>query len=90
MRLILVIALLAAFPAPTKPSSAAILSVASTYAGGFDPETLSARISCPMVRILYRHYAKQGFRADQMAQFLSSKGISESRIAKLAQCIKAA
>ncbi len=68
----------------------ALLMASPAYAGGLDPETLSARISCPMVRILYRHYAKQGFRADQMAQFLSSKGISESRIAKLAQCIKAA
>ncbi len=75
MKLVLAIMLLLASPA---------------YAGGLDPETLSARISCPVIRVLYRHYAKQGFTQDQMAAFMRSKGISEPKIAKLAQCIKQA
>ncbi len=75
MRLILALALLVASPA---------------YAEVPSMENLPARLSCPVVRVIYRHYAKQGFTADQMAAFMRSKGISEPKIAKLAQCIKQA
>ncbi len=64
-----------------------LLAASPARAGGVDIENLPARLGCPVVRVMYKHYQKQGFTRDQMVAYMRAKGISEARIAGLQKCV---
>lgn len=66
----------------------ALLLASPAQAGEINIDRLPAKLGCPVVRALYRHYAAQGFNQTQMAGYLRSRGISEAKIEALSKCLK--
>jgi hypothetical protein len=64
-----------------------LLLASNVYAADIPaPPQIPARLTCPIVRVLYRKYSKT-YTQEEMMHFLRSKGISEEKIEAARQCL---
>ena len=68
--------------------AAAMTVACPTPSGAFSLEHLPERLSCPVVRLAYRHYAKQGYSTEQMVAYLRSRGVAPARIEGAIRCVR--